>query len=156
MSKTERSLGRGTIIRADQVPDFIRQAAGSIAADQALESSTKRTASTAPKITDTMPFATARKVVAGLKHIGKGVYEDAGGQVWWREGNTLKRHATDRDRLVSEHLAECRAKESRKAQKACTVCKCVDGKCVCKRSAKCPKGLPKGIEKKIKEDQSKK
>ena len=119
MSTTQQSLGRGRgVIRADQVPNFIRQAAVIISDEQAAEAASKRTASAKPAaIPSSMPFSQARKVVAGLKHIGKGVYEDNSGQVWWREGNLLKRRATDRDRLVGDYLADCKAKESRKASR---------------------------------------
>ena len=128
MSTTQQSLGRGRgVIRADQVPDFIRQAAAVISDDQAAEAASKRTASAKPAtIPSSMPFSQARKVVAGLKHIGKGVYEDNLGQVWWREGNLLKRRATDRDRLVGDYLADCKARESRKAMRTAAV----DGKTI--------------------------
>ena len=128
MSTTQQSLGRGRgVIRADQVPDFIRQAAVVISDEQAAEAASKRTASAKPAtIPSSMPFSQARKVVAGLKHIGKGVYEDNSGQVWWREGNLLKRRATDRDRLVGDYLADCKARESRKAMRTAAA----DGKTI--------------------------
>lgn len=114
MSDSKTLLGRGHVIRADVIPDFVRQAHGTLATAP-VKAPAKKQAAAQP---DSMSFAKARKVMA-LKFHGAGVYEDTKtGQVWWREGNVLKRRHMDRDRIVAEYLAECQAKEGRRtAQK---------------------------------------
>lgn len=100
------------VFRGGAMPDFLREGADRFVSLRGEgRKVTARAVAPLPD-TETVPVT---EIGRRFAHVGKGVYEERRtGKVWIRDGEVLRREATDRDRVVAEYLAELEAAEGRR------------------------------------------